>query len=86
LRRERRRCRSGRLYMERAGARVCVRGCGLRRGRQRWSIWRRVSFSWHHEIGQRESGTTMPRREIEKRNCLQSVGSSAIILSVPNRR
>lgn len=33
-----------------------------------------------------ESGTTMPRREIEKRNCLQSVGSSAIILSVPNRR
>lgn len=38
LRRERRRCRSGRLYMERAGARVCVRGCGLRRGRQRWSI------------------------------------------------
>lgn len=86
LRRERRRCRSGRLYMERAGARVCVRGCGLRRGRQRWSIWRRVSFSWHHEIGQRESGTTMPRREIEKRNCLQSVGSSSIILSVPNRR
>lgn len=47
---------------------------------------RRVSFSWHHENGQRESGTTMPRREIEKRNCLQSVGSSAIILSVPNRR
>lgn len=73
-------------YMERAGARVCVRGCGLHRGRQRWSIWRRVSFSWHHENGQRESGTTMPRREIEKRNCLQSVGSSAIILSVPNRQ
>lgn len=78
--------KGGRLYMERAGARVCARGCGLRRGRRRWSIWRRVSFSWHHENGQRESGTTMPRREIEKRNCLQSVGSSAIILSVPNRR
>ena len=76
----------GRLYMERAGACVCARGCGLRRGRRRWSGWRRVSFSWHHENGQRESGTTMPRREIEKRDCLQSVGSSAIILSVPNRR
>ena len=47
---------------------------------------RRVSFSWHHENGQRESGTALPRREIEKRNCLQSVGSSAIILSVPDRR
>ena len=45
-----------------------------------------VSFSWHHENGQRESGTALPRREIEKRNCLQSVGSSAIILSVPDRR
>ena len=78
--------KGGRLYMERAGARVCARGCGLRRGRRRWSIWRRVSFSLHHENGQRESGTTMPRREIGKRNCLQSVGSSAIILSVPNRR
>ena len=35
LRRERRRCRSGRLYMERAGARVCARSYGMRRGRRR---------------------------------------------------
>ena len=47
---------------------------------------RRVSFSWHHENGQMESGTVMPRREIEKRNRQQTVGSSAIILSVPDRR
>ena len=67
---------------KRARARYWRRGSRPLRVRR----WRRVSFSWHHENGQRESGTTMPRREIEKRNCLQSVGSSAIILSVPNRR